>query len=114
MRLLRPDAWFVTLAVLALPLLTRAQEPAKQTPSSSSSSNGTPRTPPFPDGPLKLRWVTLGFRIPVFLKPEIGGGTVDASTSVTSRTFTATGASSRVAPGAVIELPVFRRLTLVL
>jgi hypothetical protein len=107
-----PSARLFMPVVLALPMLLPAQDTPP--PPAQSSSSKSPKAPPFPDGPLRLKWITLGFRVPYNIEKEIPGGTVDASTSVTARTITTTGQGSHVAPGAVLEAPVFGRLTFVL
>ena len=102
---------FVRVAFLALPIFLRGQE---------TPAPPTPAAPPPPDvsessaGPLHLNWVSIGFRIPVLLEPEIKNRTIETSTSSpqTTTKFTTTGTTPRVALGLVFEFPLHGKFTI--
>jgi hypothetical protein len=123
------NARFASAALLALPLLVHAQNPPPPQSTQGGQSTQTPpdpnanppgnfpapqKTPWFPKGPIGLKFVTIGFRIPIAIQPEIANGnTTKTVNSTTTSIFNTTGKTSRVAVGLVLEFPVYKHVTLV-
>jgi hypothetical protein len=101
----------VRLALLALPILLRGQDtppvPAAPAPTPYDASDSS-------SGPLRLKWVSIGFRVPLLLQPEIRNRTITTTTSTpqTTTTYTTVGSTPRVGLGLAFEFPLPGKFTI--
>jgi hypothetical protein len=105
---------------------TQQTNPNSTTSTTPSNTTGAASKFPAPEpekwnppGPTKLKFVSIGFRLPILIHTDIEKRSTTATvssnnpTTTTTTSFDTTPKSSRLAIGLALEFPVYHHLTLV-
>ncbi len=82
----------------------------------TASKNEQPTVPEedwFPKGPLGVKWVSIGVRVPFFIGAGFPGQTTGTANINTTGQYTTTDKTGKSGVGLVLEFPVYKHFTLV-
>jgi hypothetical protein len=100
-------------ALFAFPILLSAQTDPNAVPAADTSASfPSHKQVERPVGPLGLKWVSIGFRVPVSLHPEVANENFSSGTTLPTTTYTTTNETMRTNVGLAMEFPVYRHLSL--